>query len=228
MGTLGPLLTKPVHEALLSARASGAERLECSLRLPRSNTSAAPGPEEWGWGERRYPYPERCKDRTIYYWDGAAFRPAARFSASLIKLVPTRWGPPTFEIDGIKMLPTEHVSPYEDAQRKVALVEPRGKTILDTCGGLGYFGAWCLAGGAHKVHSYEVDADVAWLRQLNPWSPEPDPRLTLALSDIGEEIARIPRGAYDAVLHDPPRIGIAGDLYSRRFYDELARVLKPG
>jgi predicted methyltransferase len=28
-----------------------------------------------------------------------------------------------------------------------------------------------------------------------------------------------------AVLHDPPRFGIAGDLYSQSFYGELARVV---
>jgi len=27
-------------------------------------------------------------------------------------------------------------------------------------------------------------------------------------------------------LHDPPRFGIAGELYSQVFYDQLARVLK--
>jgi uncharacterized protein len=226
--TLGPLLTKPVKDALLSARASGAERLECSLDLQRSQTRVALGREEWTWAAQRYPYPERCKDRTIYYWDGAAFQPAARFTASLVKLVPTRWGPPTFEIDGIKMLPSEHVSPYDDAQRKVALIEPRGKAILDTCGGLGYFAAWCLAGGARRVQSYEVNGDVIWLRQMNPWSPNPESGLTLAHADVSDAISRIPSGAYDAVLHDPPRFGIAGGLYSRRFYDELARVLKPG
>ena len=30
----------------------------------------------------------------------------------------------------------------------------------------------------------------------------------------------------DAILHDPPRFGIAGELYSQKFYDELARVPK--
>ena len=30
----------------------------------------------------------------------------------------------------------------------------------------------------------------------------------------------------DAILHDPPRFGIAGELYSQVFYDQLARVLK--
>jgi predicted methyltransferase len=32
--------------------------------------------------------------------------------------------------------------------------------------------------------------------------------------------------SFDALLHDPPRFGIAGELYAQTFYDELARVLK--
>ena len=28
-------------------------------------------------------------------------------------------------------------------------------------------------------------------------------------------------------MHDPPRFGIAGELYAEAFYRELARVLKP-
>jgi predicted methyltransferase len=144
--------------------------------------------------------------------------------------VPTDWGPPTFEIDGIKMLPTAHVSPYADAQHKVALVQPRDKAILDTCGGLGYFAACALAGGARQVTSYEKSADVMWLRALNPWSPEnsgdADDRLNLTQADITDAIALIPDGSVDAVLHDPPRFGIAGELYSAAFYRQLARVLR--
>ena len=162
--------------------------------------------------------------------DRTAFEPAARFTTSLIKLVPTDWGPPTFEIDGIKMLPTAHVSPYADAQHKVALVQPRDKAILDTCGGLGYFAACALAGGARQVTSYEKSADVMWLRALNPWSPEhsgdADSRLSLTQADITDAIALIPDGSVDAVLHDPPRFGIAGELYSAAFYQQLARVLR--
>ena len=30
------------------------------------------------------------------------------------------------------------------------------------------------------------------------------------------------------MLHDPPRFGIAGELYSQAFYDQLARVLRRG
>jgi hypothetical protein len=36
----------------------------------------------------------------------------------------------------------------------------------------------------------------------------------------------LPGESVDAVLHDPPRFGIAGELYSQVFYDHLARVLK--
>ena len=174
--------------------------------------------------------PESGKDRTIYHWDGDAFLPVARFTDSLIKLVPTGWGPPTFEIDGIKMLPTAQVSPYADAERKVGLIQPQGKAILDTCGGLGYFAAWCLLGRAKQVLSFEKNADVIWLRSLNPWSPEggkgAGEGLTLIHGDITEQITALSPGSFDAVLHDPPRFGIAGELYSQAFYDQLARVLR--
>ena len=30
----------------------------------------------------------------------------------------------------------------------------------------------------------------------------------------------------DAILHDPPRFGLAGELYSQAFYGHLARVLR--
>src|SRR6266853_1782320 len=134
--------------------------------------------------------------------------------------------PPTFEIDGIKMLPTARVSPYADAERKVGLIQPRGKVILDTCGGLGYFAAWCLQGRASQVHSYEKNADVIWLRSLNPWSPETGGSLTLTHGDIAAQIGALPGNSFDAILHDPPRFGTAGELYSQAFYDQLARVLK--
>jgi len=218
----GPLLTKKVHSLLLG----GAPSVECSLDLDRSTTRVAVDAEGWTWQGRRYPFLRACKDRTVYYWTGEAFEPVQRFTGSLIKLVPTEWGPPTFEIDGIKMLPTAKVSPYADAERKVGLIQPRGKAILDTCGGLGYFAAWCLQGGASRVQSWEKNADVLWLRSLNPWSPQPGGALTLTHGDIVAAIATLASGSFDAVLHDPPRFGIAGELYSQAFYGELARVLK--
>jgi len=256
---MGPLLTLKVHEALRTAARSGISAVECSLDLDRSRTSVEVSADQWRWQGASYPFLPACKDRTIYYWAGEEFAPVARYTNSLIKLVPTEWGAPTFEIDGIKMLPTAKVSPYEDARRKVGLIRPRGKAILDTCGGLGYFAAWCLQGQAGHVLSFEKNADVVWLRGLNPWSPVatavelesslpgttsdgglslaaglPDGPLsllagglTLVRGDVAVAISSLPDRAFDAVLHDPPRFGIAGELYSQAFYDHLARVLRP-
>ena len=229
----GPLLTRPIGVALLAARDAGASEWNGSLDLGRSSGTAQLQTDAWQWQGQRYPYPPKLKDRTIYYRDGDGFAPAARFTGSLIKLVPTEWGAPTFEIDGIKMLPTAKESPFADARRKVALVEPHGKVVLDTCGGLGYFAACCLDAGAARIHSFEKNSDVLWLRTLNPWSPDPeapasDGRLQLTQADVAQAIVQMADAAVDALLHDPPRFGIAGELYSQAFYGQLARVLRRG
>jgi uncharacterized protein len=228
----GPLLTQPLAEALLGARAAGSSGFHGSFDLGRSVTEAVFDADGWHWNGRRYPWPEGIRPRTLYFWDGKVFAPLQRYAGALIKLVPTDWGAPTFEIDGIKMLPTAQVSPFDDAGRKVALVQPCGRQVLDTCGGLGYFAAWCLAEGAAQVHSFEKNADVLWLRQHNPWSPDADGaeaagRLRLEHADVAVAITALPAQSFDAVLHDPPRFGIAGELYSQAFYDQLARVLRP-
>ena len=229
----GPLLTRPIAEALLAARDAGVGKWTGSLDLGRSSGNALLEADTWQWHSQRYPYPPTLKDRTIYVWDGDEFAPVSRYFGSLIKLVPTEWGAPTFEIDGIKMLPTSKESPFEDARRKVALIEPRGKVVLDTCGGLGYFAACCLEAGVTHIQSIEKNADVLWLRTLNPWSPDPDAlasggRLQLNHADVSQAITQIADASVDALLHDPPRFGIAGELYSQAFYDQLARVLHRG
>ena len=229
----GPLLTRPLFDALLAARDAGKGAFVGTFDLGMSNETATLDVASWTWRGQRYPYPAKLKDRTIYFRDGDGFEPVSRYAGSLIKLVPTQWGTPTFEIDGIKMLPTSKESPLDDARRKVALVEPRGKLVLDTCGGLGYFAACCLDAGVATIHSFEKNSDVLWLRTLNPWSPDPDDdasggRLHLTHGDVTTAITSLADASVDAVLHDPPRFGIAGELYSQVFYGELARVLRRG
>ena len=229
----GPLLTRAIADAMRNARDAGAGTWAGSLDLGRSTAQVALAPAHWRWQGCVFPYPEDLRDRTIYWWDGEGFAPASRYGHALYKLVPTDHGAPTFEIDGIKMLPTAKGSPFEDARTKVALVEPRGKRLLDTCGGLGYFAACALDAGATHVHSFEKSEDVLWLRSLNPWSPDPEAtdaasRFTLERGDVSKEIERLPDAGFDAILHDPPRFGIAGELYSQAFYAQLARVLRRG
>ncbi|MEN9704341.1 MAG: hypothetical protein RLZZ393_220 [Pseudomonadota bacterium] len=223
-----PLLTQDLVEALRAAARKNDGPVACSLDLGRSQTEVTADADGFTWQAQRFPWPSRLRDRTVYWWTGEGFEPASRYTGSLIKLVPTDWGPPTFEIDGIKMLPTAKVSPWDDARDKVRLVEPAGKTVLDCCGGLGYFAAWCVALGAAGVLSFEKNPDVVWLRGLNPWSPSPGGCLMLTCGSILDHVGTIATGSIDAALHDPPRFGIAGELYSEAFYRELARVLRRG
>jgi predicted methyltransferase len=221
----GPLLTLAVVEAIRGAARAARATLDCSLDLGRSQATVEPGADTFRWRQRHWPLPA-AKERTVYHYDGDRFVPVSRYTNSLIKLVPTDWGAPTFEIDGIKMLPTAKVSPYEDARAKVELVAPQGRVVLDTCGGLGYFAAWCVALGARAVRSFEKNADVLWLRSLNPWSPPAGGALSLTHGDVRDSIGALPDASVGAILHDPPRFGIAGELYSQAFYGELARVLE--
>ena len=227
----GPLLTAAEADALRAARDAGADAWDGSLDLGRQREQVRLDAQAWHWRGQAYPYPGPLRPRTVYAWDGAEFVPLARYGCALIKLVPTPWGVPTFEIDGIKMLPSARVSPLEDARRKVALVQPAGARVLDTCGGLGYFAACVLAAGAARIDSCEKDPDVLWLRAHNPWSPDPQAsggRLHLQQADVRDVLPGLPEAGYDVVLHDPPRFGIAGELYALEFYRGLARVLRRG
>ncbi|MEY4761078.1 MAG: hypothetical protein RLZZ200_934 [Pseudomonadota bacterium] len=225
---LRPILTLETVDRIRRAAVEGRVHVELSLDLGRTRVDVAPRQDGFSWQGRPYPLPERCRDRTAYAWTGREFEAIARFNGSLIKLVPTDWGPPTFEIDGIKMLPTARVSPWDDARDKVRLVQPNGKVVLDCCGGLGYFAAWCLAEGASRILSFEKNPDVIWLRSQNPWSPPAGGALELTPGSVLDHIGAIPTATVDAVLHDPPRFGIAGELYSADFHAELARVLRRG
>jgi len=229
----GPLLTRETAVDLYRAFEGGAGRWHGSLDLARSEDDVTVSASGFRFRDHAYPWPGKLKDRTLYYWDGEEFAPISRFGSALIKLVPTEWGAPTFEIDGIKMLPTAKVSPFDDARRKVELVAPAGKSLLDTCGGLGYFAACCLEAGVGQIRSFEKNPDVLWLRTLNPWSPDPAAasaggRLQLTQGDVSKEIETLPANSVDAILHDPPRFGIAGELYSQVFYDHLSRVIRKG
>lgn len=223
---LRPLVTLRTAEQIRQAAGKGLATLACSLDLGRTTTRLEPLADGFVWQGQRFLLPERCRDRTVYAWDGEGFEPLARFNGSLIKLVPTDWGTPVFEIDGIKMLVSARISPWDDARDKVRLVQPAGKVVLDCCGGLGYFAAWCLADGANRILSFEKNPDVIWLRGQNPWSPPLGGALELTEGSVLDHIAAIPTASVDAVLHDPPRFGIAGELYSEDFYRQLARVLR--
>ena len=97
----GPLLTRELLDLMLAARDSGAAHHQCSLDLGRTESTIALSAQVWTWQDVSYPWPDRLRERTVYFWSDQDFAPLQRFSGCLIKLIPTAWGAPTFEIDGI-------------------------------------------------------------------------------------------------------------------------------
>src|SRR3546814_20274439 len=101
----GPLLTLPVHEALLRARDAGAPVLDCTLDLGRTTSRVETGTEHWQWNGRAYAYADSCKDRTIYYWDEDRLPPPARLANSLTHTLPPPRGNPPITIKPNKIPP---------------------------------------------------------------------------------------------------------------------------
>jgi predicted methyltransferase len=170
--------------------------------------------------------------RRILVLEGGAWRVAEVRGRRYYKLVPLRpRGPPTLEIDGIHMHRVSGTDPLSDAAAKVAAARVcRGCRVLDLCTGLGYTAIKALERGARLVHSVEVDENVLWLAERNPWSKGlGDPRVAIILGDALEVSRELPSNYYDRVIHDPPRFGRdTSHLYSIDLYREIYRVLKPG
>jgi predicted methyltransferase len=136
---------------------------------------------------------------------------------------------PTAELSGFRMHRMKDTDPMRDTMSKIALVRPVQGRVLDTCTGLGYTAIAALKEGADEVYSVEVDEGMRVLRETNPWSAGLfSPRIRLIDGDIRQEVTKFKGGLFSAVIHDPPSLKIAGELYSLRLYQELYRVLASG
>jgi len=142
------------------------------------------------------------------------------------KLVATEQAP-LLEISGVKMHISKGISPFDSAGQMAAQVVKRGGRVLDTCSGLGYAATVALQLGAREVVTVEQSATVLALRAKNPWSQGLNAAgIKQVHADVGEYIQGLPTASFDAVIHDPPRFSLAGDLYGEAFYREIFRVLK--
>lgn len=136
---------------------------------------------------------------------------------------------PTIEIDGIHMHRISDVTPWEDSKIKVKLLSvKRNCRILDICTGLGYTAIWALKLGAYEVLTVEKDINVLEIACFNPWSRWlEDDRITIVVEDASKVVTQLSDKSFDRIMHDPPRISLAGELYGLDFYRELYRILKP-
>jgi len=139
-------------------------------------------------------------------------------------------GWPALEISGILMHRIKDTDPKADAESKIATIAPVRGRVLETCCGLGY-SAIHAAETADHVTVFEIDANVLDMARLNPYSTplfREDGNITVRNENVAEAITGIPDDAFDAIIHDPPTLAVAGDLYGDAFYRQLLRVLRPG
>lgn len=151
------------------------------------------------------------------------------FSAQLQRaysLFPTQTAP-TMLVSGITMHRIVDCDPHQDTQNKFKALgrRPRGD-VLDTSMGLGYT-AIEAARTAATVITCEIDPTVEQVCRLNPWSQnlfnaENIDRRIGHSWDIAEELTT---GRFECIIHDPPMMNMAGELYSADFYAELYRLL---
>lgn len=137
--------------------------------------------------------------------------------------------PPTAEISGVRMHRTKDTDPLADTLSKIEAVKPVEGKVLDTCTGLGYTAIYALKAGASEVVTVEEDEGMMKLAEVNPWSKElADNRIRKIRGDVFEEVENFGDETFSIVIHDPPRLALAGELYSEEFYRQLYRVLAPG
>jgi predicted methyltransferase len=141
-------------------------------------------------------------------------------------LMPTE-GAPTMLVSGIPMHRIQGIDPYADTLRKVKTIAPLHGVVLDTATGLGYT-AIEAAKTAERVVTIELDPAGLEVARQNPWSRGlfENPRIEQIVGDAYDVVQTFPDDTFSRILHDPPAMALAGDLYSGAFYRELRRILR--
>jgi predicted methyltransferase len=238
----GPILCPRFVAPLLRARATGQPIATTSLDLGLSEAEIAIGEEgvklpdgrTLGWdqieeiaGARTSKIGEPC----FAVDDAGNAEPIRTFSEATgrqVSLIATATAP-TMLIAGFQMHRTTGSDPLSDTRAKIAAVAPIRGEVLDTTTGLGYTAIEASRTADH-VTTVEIDPAAVEMARFNPWSRAlfDAHRITRRVADVEEEIHRFPDRAFSCVLHDPPVLALAGELYSLAFYRQLRRVLKPG
>lgn len=135
---------------------------------------------------------------------------------------------PALLVAGLPMHRIKGVNPMQDTELKIKAAQPTG-IVLDTSMGLGYT-AIGAARTAEHVITIELDPGVEEVATYNPYSRElfTHPRIERRIGDSAEVITEFPDDSFTRIIHDPPTIVLAGDLYSGVYYRELFRILRRG
>jgi uncharacterized protein len=172
---------------------------------------------------------EKVKGDFAYMWDGKTLFKLAISGEHYARLRIFN-GIPLLEMDGLRMhLIREFKDPLEYASLAVERAKiGNGDVVLDTCSGLGYTAIAAARTGAEVV-TIEKSPEVISLAQENPWSRElfNSKKITHMEGDSFECVLEF-NDKFTKILHDPPRLSRAGDLYSLEFYKRIYAAAKDG
>ena len=143
----------------------------------------------------------------------------------LYSLMPTEKSPALL-LSGATMHRFRDTHPQDASSRMVkALGRIRGP-LLDTATGLGYTAIEASKNGG-PVTTIELDPNVLEIARENPWSKSlfNAPQIQSRIGDSCELIGTFDPNTFSAVVHDPPVITLAGELYSKLFYEAVHAVL---
>ncbi|MBK8020551.1 MAG: methyltransferase [Chloroflexi bacterium] len=168
-------------------------------------------------------------DVGCYALENSAIRKIQVFSTTTNRncsLMPTT-GAPTLLIAGFPMHRIKDTDPHRDTVEKIKAARPTGR-VLDTSMGLGYTAIHAARVATH-VTTIELDPAVVEVAAQNPWSRElfTHPRIERHIVDSFDYVEDAADGSFNSILHDPPTMQLAGDLYSGEYYRQLARILTP-
>lgn len=230
---LKPLLTAAVLERILKDYEEGATASTVSLDLGLSKAQVRMSEGGLGLPDgTTLPWevlqPVLDHERRVYVVEEQSIREASAFSEVtgwVRSLTPTS-GAPTVLVSGIPMHRIKGTDPHKDTLTKIAAIEPLRGRVLDTATGLGYTAIEAAKKGTEVV-TVEYDPAAIEIARLNPWSQKlfENPRITQIIGDVEEVVDTFRDGEFSAVIHDPPTIQLAGELYSGDFYKQLRRVL---
>jgi uncharacterized protein len=173
----------------------------------------------------------KLDDHTCYVIEDGKLKKVEVFSEKtnkLYKLVPTNTVP-TLQISGIFMHRHMAMDPMFDTMLKMREIRPIKGKILDTCCGLGYTAIFS-AQKCDTVVTCEKDKNVQQICKYNPFSEELywNKKIKIELMSCIDYVHTVKENTFDRIIHDPPSMKIAGELYSDNFYQKLYRVLKVG
>lgn len=187
-----------------------------------------PGGDQVTWEMARHiiETPNQCF--TIVEGSAQAITLFSPTTSMLRSLMPTS-GAPTMLVSGFSMHRIKGTEPWADTQAKAQAVAPITGRVLDTTTGLGYT-AILAARSAAEVVTIELDPTGLEVARRNPWSHElfDRPNIQRIVGDAFEVVEEQRESSFDRIIHDPPYMTLAGDLYSEAMYRRLYRVLRKG